>query len=62
MPVMSGIPDEKSEVTIKWQGKLHPSGKLFRPTHKQTFRLDDEGILPFWPRVLMGNPNNAMGA
>ena len=49
------------QVTFKWQGKLHPSGKLFRPTKKETFKLDEKGLLPFWRLILMGNEGNHMG-
>ena len=31
LPLTTGQPDAESEVTLKWQGKLHPSGKLFKP-------------------------------
>ena len=48
-------------MTIRWQGKLHPSGKVFRTSRKETFKLDDSSIFPFWKRLLMGNENNAMG-
>ena len=61
LPLTTGQPDAESEVTLKWQGKLHPSGKLFKPTTTQTFKLNESGILPFWPKLLMGNKDNHMG-
>ena len=42
MPEMTGCPDDDAEVTIRWSGRLVPSGKLFQPKRTQTFRLNDE--------------------
>lgn len=61
---MTGTPDDTSEVTIRWQGKLLPSGKVFRPTKTQTFKLDEDGLryqAPWWKHALMGNPGGAQG-
>ena len=61
MPETVGVPAEDGEVSVRWQGKLFPSGKTFRTPQLQTFRLNNPQIAPFWKAVLIGNPNGAQG-
>ena len=63
-PEMTGTPDDDSEVTIRWQGKLLPSGTLFQKTTTQTFKMHKESLSarpPWWKVCLQGNPGGASG-
>ena len=61
MPEYASQPEESSEVTVRWSGKLAPGGKIFKPACRQTFTLTDPTLPKWWKTVLMGNPNNAGG-
>ena len=61
MPEFTTIPDATSEATVRWSGKIMPSGKVFKPSCTQTFSLTDTNLPKWWKTILMGNENNAAG-